>query len=86
MITLAVPIVRVVYERGAFDRLRLGSLAASCLWHGMFVYWTRCAGAVFYALGMASHRFASVWYILTQCLPMFSANFRRTGFVLATVE
>jgi len=63
MITLAVPIVRVVYERGAFDQSAsdLVALAASCLWHGMFVYLGRdVLVRCFMPWEMASHRFASV--------------------------
>jgi putative peptidoglycan lipid II flippase len=54
MIALAVPIVRVVYERGAFDQAASGLVASLLVVNGfgMFVYLGRdVLVRVFYALG-----------------------------------
>jgi len=79
---MAVPIVRVVYERGAFDQSASGSLAASCLWHGDVCFGTRCAGAVFYALGdgITPFRVSMVYISQRSACLCFCTNFRRTGF------
>jgi len=59
----------------------VGSLAASCLWHGD-VCLLRNELRVFCALGdgITPFRVSMVSIFSTQCLPMFCTNFRRTGF------
>lgn len=91
MITLAVPIVRVVYERYAFDQAASQLVASLLVAHGigMFVYLGRdVIVRVFYALGDGNTPFrvsmgsiflnALLAYILVQ-------QFGAPGLVLATV-
>ena len=91
MITLAVPIVRVVYERGAFDR-SASDLVASLLvayGMGMFVYLGRdVLVRVFYALGDGTtpFRVSMVSIFLNAVLAyVFVQIFGAPGLVLATV-
>ena len=91
MITLAVPIVRVVYERYAFDRAA-SQLVASLLvayGMGMFVYLGRdVVVRVFYALGDATtpFRVSMVSIFLNALLAyIFVQLFGAPGLVLATV-
>jgi putative peptidoglycan lipid II flippase len=91
MITLAVPIVRVIYERYAFDR-EASQLVASILvvyGFGMFVYLGRdVIVRVFYALGDGEtpFRVSAVSIFLNALLAyLFVRPFGAPGLVMATV-
>jgi putative peptidoglycan lipid II flippase len=93
MITLAVPIVRVVYERGAFQKAE-SQLVSSLLvayGTGMFVYLARdILVRVFYALGDGDtpFRISSVNIFLNVVLAFFFINvldLGAPGLVLTTV-
>ncbi|KOP23156.1 hypothetical protein AMR41_27620 [Hapalosiphon sp. MRB220] len=91
MITLAVPIVRVVYERGAFkgtdSQLVASLLIANGI--GMFVYLARdVLVRVFYALGDGAtpFRISMINIFLNALLDfLLIKSFGATGLVLATV-
>ena len=91
MVTLALPIVRVVYERYAFD-LQASQFVASVLMAyavGMFVYLGRdVLVRVFYALGDAATPFrVSAFNIFLNALLdyLLVKSFGAPGLVLATV-
>ncbi|MBW4638875.1 MAG: murein biosynthesis integral membrane protein MurJ [Gloeocapsa sp. UFS-A4-WI-NPMV-4B04] len=91
MIALAVPIVRVVYERGAFDQAASGLVASLLVVNGfgMFVYLGRdVLVRVFYALGDGNtpFRVSMVNIVLNTLLAYILVKpFGAPGLVMATV-
>jgi putative peptidoglycan lipid II flippase len=91
MITLAVPIVRLVYQRGAFDQAASGLVASLLVAHGigMFVYLGRdVLVRVFYALGDGTtpFRISMMSIVLNAVLAYILVKpFGAPGLVLATV-
>jgi putative peptidoglycan lipid II flippase len=91
MIALSVPIVRVVYERGAFNRTDSGLVASLLVANGigMFVYLGRdVLVRVFYALGdgQTPFRISMINIFLNVVLDYFLIQpFGAPGLVLATV-
>lgn len=91
MIALAVPIVRVVYERGAFDQAASGLVASLLVVNGfgMFVYLGRdVLVRVFYALGDGNTPFRVSMiniFLNTLLAYILIKPFGASGLVMATV-
>ncbi len=91
MVTLSVPIVRVIYERGAFNKADSALVASLLVANGigMFVYLARdVLVRVFYALGdgQTPFRISMVNILLNGVLDYFLIKpFGAPGLVLATV-